>query len=150
MLAIVLTCFLYRYFNILVTDPFYANFTNLGASGRFGPTSLGSHYVGKDHDNMVTVRNGTQFWTVPCTGKYEIKTVGAAGGYDIYGSAARGRGAYMRGEFELNKGDVLKILVGQEGGINSRSQSSGGGGGTFVARLLLLAVEVELKISKRG
>jgi tripartite motif-containing protein 56 len=81
----------------------------------------------------VTVRDGTQYWTVPCTGKYEIKTVGAAGGYDRYGSTARGRGAYMRGEFELNKGDVLKILVGQEGGINSRSQSSGGGGGTFVA-----------------
>ena len=132
-LVLVLTCFLYRYFNILVTDPFYANFTNLGASGRFGPTSLGSHYVGKDHDNMVTVRNGIQYWTVPSTGKYEIKAVGAAGGYDRRGSAARGRGAYMRGEFELNKGDVLKILVGQEGGINSVSQSSGGGGGTFVA-----------------
>ena len=112
---------------------FHAKFTNLGASGRFGPTSLGSYYVRKDHGNMVTVSNGIQYWTVPHTGTYEIKTVGAAGGYDKYGSAARGRGVYMRGEFELNKGDVLKILVGQEGGINSHSQSSGGGGGTFVA-----------------
>ncbi|CAB3983863.1 Hypothetical predicted protein [Paramuricea clavata] len=86
-----------------------------------------------DHGFTCSLTNGIQYWTVPHTGTYEIKTVGAAGEYDTHGSAARGRGAYMRGEFELNKGDVLKILVGQEGGINSASHSSGGGGGTFVA-----------------
>ena len=39
----------------------------------------------------------------------------------------------MSGEFDLNKGDVLKILVGQQGAVNTKSQSSGGGGGSFVA-----------------
>ena len=111
---------------------FFVKFTNLGATGRLGPTSLGSRYLGKDHENMVTVQNGIQFWKVPYSGKYEITAVGAAGGYDKYGSVARGRGAYMGGEFDLSKGDVLKILVGQEGGKNTVRYSSGGGGGTFV------------------
>ncbi|XP_028395675.1 loricrin-like [Dendronephthya gigantea] len=112
---------------------FHANFTSLGATGRLGPSSLGSYYVGKDNDNMVTLKNGIQFWTVSYTGTYEITAVGAAGGYDKYGSTARGRGAYMRGEFTFQKGDVIKILVGQTAPVNSASQSSGGGGGSFVA-----------------
>ncbi|XP_028411498.1 loricrin-like [Dendronephthya gigantea] len=116
-----------------VIDPFHANFTSLGATGRLGPSSLGSYYVGRDNDNMVTLKNGTQFWTVPYTGTYEITAVGAAGGYDKYGSIARGRGAYMRGEFNFEKGDVIKILVGQKAPVNTALSSSGGGGGSFVA-----------------
>ena len=40
----------------------------------------------------------------------------------------------MIGTFRLNKGEVIQVLVGQEGGINKGSYSSGGGGGTFVVR----------------
>ena len=40
----------------------------------------------------------------------------------------------MIGTFRLNKGEVIQVLVGQEGGINKKSDSSGGGGGTFVVR----------------
>ena len=40
----------------------------------------------------------------------------------------------MIGTFRLNKGEVIQVLVGQEGGINKRRYSSGGGGGTFVVR----------------
>ena len=40
----------------------------------------------------------------------------------------------MIGTFSLSKGEIISILVGQEGGINSVSYSSGGGGGTFVVR----------------
>ena len=40
----------------------------------------------------------------------------------------------MKGTFRLLKGETIHILVGQEGGINTQSQSSGGGGGTFVVR----------------
>ena len=73
---------------------------------------------------------------MPYTGKYRIETIGAAGGYDTYRNSAqyRGRGARMIGTFSLSKGETIQILVGQEGGINSRSYSSGGGGGTFVVR----------------
>jgi len=74
---------------------------------------------------------------VPCTGDYQIKAVGAAGGYDNHAKSSqyRGRGARMIGTFSLCKGEIIQILVGQEGGINiNYDYGSGGGGGTFVVR----------------
>ncbi|XP_046862013.1 keratin, type II cytoskeletal 2 epidermal-like isoform X2 [Xenia sp. Carnegie-2017] len=113
---------------------FNANFTNLVATGRQGPTSIGQYYKYQDHVNMVRVLKGIQYWTVPYTGTYEITAVGAQGGYDRSGSTYRGRGAYMRGDFDLKKGEVIKILVGQKALVNTVYQSSGGRGGSFVAR----------------
>ena len=115
---------------------FIAVFTNLGASGRLGPTSLGSYYSGQVHDGQVTLVSGIQQWTVPHTGDYRIEAIGAAGGYDIDSNSRQyqGRGARMKGTFRLLKGEKIQILVGQEGGINTQSQSAGGGGGTFVVR----------------
>ena len=111
-------------------------FSNLNATGRCGPTSLGSYYAGHDHDGQVALSSGIQQWTVPYTGDYRIEAIGAAGGYDllINSSQYRGRGARMIGTFRLNKGEVIQVLVGQEGGINKQWYSSGGGGGTFVVR----------------
>ena len=101
-----------------------------------GPTTLGSHYSGQDHDGQVTVVSGIQRWTVPYTGDYRIEAIGAAGGYDKYSTKGQyqGRGARMIGTFRLTKGEIIQVLVGQEGGVNRNSQSSGGGGGTFVVR----------------
>ena len=115
---------------------FRAVFTNLGASGRKGPTSLGSYYSGQDHDGQVTLASGIQQWTVPYIGDYRIEAIGAAGGYDTSSSRGQyqGRAARMKGTFRLFKGEKIQILVGQEGGINKRGSSSGGGGGTFVVR----------------
>ena len=111
-------------------------FSNLNAIGRYGPTSLGSYYAGHDHDGQVVLSSGIQQWTVPYTGNYRIEAIGAAGGYNrqINSSQYRGRGARMIGTFRLNKGEVIQVLVGQEGGINKKWFSSGGGGGTFVVR----------------
>ena len=104
--------------------------------GRNGPTTLGIHYTGQDHDGQVTLSRGIQQWTVPYSGDYRIEAVGAAGGYDrgYYSFWYRGRGARMIGTFSLSKGEILQILVGQEGGINNYGYGSGGGGGTFVVR----------------
>ena len=73
---------------------------------------------------------------MPYTGDYRIEAIGAAGGYDKRRNSDqyRGRGARMIGTFRLSKGEVIEILVGQEGGINNLYYSSGGGGGTFVVR----------------
>ena len=70
------------------------------------------------------------------TGDYRIEAIGAAGGYDTYSNSAqyRGRGARMIGTFSLSKGETIRILIGQEGGINGVSSTAGGGGGTFVVR----------------
>ncbi|MFS1511544.1 hypothetical protein VQL36_03770 [Chengkuizengella sp. SCS-71B] len=76
-------------------------------------------------NHTSTGSSGTiQTWVVPETGTYTIETWGAEGGR--YG----GRGAYVSGNFELNQGDRLRILVGQAGGYSSSAPS--GGGGTFV------------------
>ena len=89
----------------LTKGPFYfhcsdfnAVFTNLGASGRLGPTSLGSHYTAQDHDGQVTLSSGIQQWTVLHSGKYQIEAIGAAGGY-LRSDDYRGRGARMIGTF---------------------------------------------------
>jgi len=120
---------------------FDATFTNLGASGKDGPMSLGSKYTGQDHDGQVTLSGGIQQWTVPYTGQYRIEAVGATGGHDNYQNSSqyRGRGARMVGTFNLSQGEIIQILVGQEGGIrhdlsSGVSGAGGGGGGTFVVR----------------
>ena len=73
---------------------------------------------------------------MPYTGDYRIEAVGAAGGYGLRSNNGqyRGRGARMIGTFSLSKGEIISILVGQEGGINRVSDSVGGAGGTFVVR----------------
>ncbi|XP_031563240.1 uncharacterized protein LOC116298818 [Actinia tenebrosa] len=120
----------------LFVQGFKAKFTNLGATGRLGPTSIGSHYNCQSHYGQVTLSSGIQIWKVPLTGSYKIEAVGASGGYDNKQNSRlyRGRGARMIGTFQLLEGELIKILVGQEGGINTVSSSSGGGGGSFVVR----------------
>ena len=73
---------------------------------------------------------------MPHTGDYRIEAIGAAGGYDSHPNSAqyRGRGARMIGTFSLIKDEIIRILVGQEGGSKDNDWSSGGGGGTFVVR----------------
>ena len=80
--------------------------------------------------------SGIQQWTVPHTGDYRIEVIGGAGGYGLGSNNGqyRGRGARLRGNFRLSKGETIQILVGQEGSINLNGDSCGGGGGTFVVR----------------
>ncbi|CAH1227430.1 TRIM56 [Branchiostoma lanceolatum] len=112
-----------------------AKFTTLGATGRLGPTTLGNHYRGQDHEHLVTLHDGIQHFTVPGTGTYCIEAAGAAAGWGRFNpKSARGRGAVLRGTFNFKQGETLKILVGQEGAENKHHWSVGGGGGTFVTR----------------
>ncbi|XP_066272983.1 E3 ubiquitin-protein ligase TRIM33-like [Branchiostoma lanceolatum] len=112
-----------------------AKFTTLGTTGRLGPTTLGNHYRGQDHEHLVTLHDGIQHFTVPGTGTYTIEAAGAAAGWGMKNpKSARGRGAIVRGTFNLKQGETLKILVGQEGAGNTKQWGVGGGGGTFVTR----------------
>ncbi|KAI8509539.1 hypothetical protein Bbelb_133870 [Branchiostoma belcheri] len=81
---------------------FKATFTTLGTKGRLGPTDLGQHYSGQDHDGLVTLNNGIQHFTVKHTGTYQIEAAGAAAGWDL-SRPFRGKGALMKGTFQLNK-----------------------------------------------
>jgi antitoxin component YwqK of YwqJK toxin-antitoxin module len=113
------------------------NFTNAGATGRFGPTQaqVNTTYAGSSLEGEVTITTqGIQEWTVPATGTYIIEVWGAQGGTQPefkYG----GRGARMKGNFLLDGGDTLQIAVGQSGlSASSSDGDGGGGGGTFVAK----------------
>ena len=56
----------------------------------------------KNHDQN---KLGLQYLTIPKTGKYSICAVGAG--------KSKFRGAIITGEFNLQRGDVLEVLVGQ-------------------------------------
>jgi parallel beta-helix repeat protein len=105
-------------------------FTNATATGPTGPTQaqVNTAYTSTALAGKVTVVNGIQYWVVPSTALYRLEASGAKG-YGPYG----GRGAFMSGDFQLKKGDTLKILVGQKAPppIGSSNQYAGGGG-TFV------------------
>jgi hypothetical protein len=121
-------------------------FTPAGVTGATGPTlaqvraaySSYSWAQSSSYLNMTT--QGIQLWTVPYTGSYLIKIAGASGG-----TANGYRGGYGRiisTSISLTQGQVIKILVGQAGGVYYVSDTAGypgfqsyigcGGGGTFV------------------
>ncbi|XP_028519255.1 leukocyte tyrosine kinase receptor [Exaiptasia diaphana] len=112
-------------------------FTSLGASGSKGPTNT-TQYSGSNLQGQVQLVKGTQLWTIPQTGKYVIKANGASGGNGTSSGCGRwtkgGRGASITGTFSLQKGNKLKIIVGQQGltQLNFPVAPGGGGGGTFV------------------
>jgi hypothetical protein len=111
------------------------NFTTAGAAGRFGPTQtqINTAYSATNLNGKVTSSNGIQLWTVPATGSYRIEVAGAQGGIATSGIVPTGGlGARMVGEYNLTAGQVLKIVVGQQGQASGDAQGAGGGGGSFV------------------
>lgn len=115
-------------------------FTPGGSTGRTGPslaqartglTGTGTDNWKNDTNYLNTDGNGIILWTAPTAGVYQIDAYGAKGGTSNQGG---GLGARIRGEFNLIRGEVLRILVGQLG-LNASSCGGGsGGGGTFVVR----------------
>ncbi len=113
-------------------DPQVYEFTHCGATGRYGPSQaqINNAYSGTELDGQVTrIGDGTQQWTVPKSGLYTIEAWGAKGG-NGGNSGSGGRGARMYGEFELEEGEVINVMVGQMGQPHTHGGS--GGGGTFV------------------
>lgn len=101
-------------------------FTTCGSSGRTGPSQsqCDSAYSDTSLAGQVNVEgSGIQEWTVPRDGVYRIKAAGSEGS----GSYIM-PGTIVQGEFSLDSGTTLQILVGQKG------SDSGGGGGTYIAR----------------
>jgi hypothetical protein len=117
-----------------------ATFTPGSQTGPSGP-SLATAQAGltitgdqtwKNNTAYFDVVNGIQIWTVAASGTYRITAAGARGGQSTGYGPGGGYGASMRGDFVLNGGDKLKILVGQSGENNY--YDGGGGGGSFVTQ----------------
>jgi len=94
-----------------------------------------------------------QIYIVPESGRYLIEAAGAQGGGNP--AASGGKGARLRGVFQLRAGDIINLVIGQQGlpglnlplpedietlfappesstGIKATSRGGGGGGGTFI------------------
>lgn len=105
--------------------------TSNSRHGRSGPSlgnirnglSGGNSNSWKNDTNYLNESSGICFWTVPQNGTYRITTYGPRGS-NQYSTWFGGYGTQMRGDFDLQSGEVLKILVGQTG-----ADGYGGGGG---------------------
>lgn len=107
-------------------------FTTCGSIGNIGPnqTKVNTAYSGTNLEGKVSITTtGIQEWIVPTTGIYLINAIGASGADSD--RTLDGLGANLKGEFNLTKGDKIKIAVGQQG-IKSSNGYGAGGGGTFV------------------
>jgi hypothetical protein len=117
-----------------------ATFTSNGRTGRIGPNitearaGVGNPEWAAEYLNMTV--NGYQEWSVPDDGNYRIDAYGPKGGGSACHPSGGGRGARASGIFELEKENVLRILVGQRGftasGSSANVNAGGGGGGSFV------------------
>ncbi len=74
--------------------------------------------------------NGVQSFLVPGDGTYQISSYGAVG---VNNNGVFGKGAIMKAQFDLKKGDQLWVLVGQKSVYNGVREWQGGSGGSFVA-----------------
>lgn len=110
----------------------------------------------EQHSKTFEYTGSETVFQAPETGTYHIKALGASGGvgnkYNTsYGSVA-GKGASIESDVELQKGDVLRICVGQQGTGNTGSSrdgaSGGGGGGTFVFQEITSVENSNYDISK--
>ncbi len=140
------------FLSILVSSSLSAQlsyvFTSAGATGSVGPTQgqLNTEYASTNLQGAVTSANGIQIWTVPSSGLYSIEAYGAQGG-----GANGGFGAKVSGEFLLSGGDILHIVVGQQGLTDPASATGvGGGGGSFVVKSPAIAVGDILVIAGGG
>ncbi len=118
-------------------------FTSAGVSGANGPSlaQLRSAYSQRPwatNTSLFNVSGGIQTFAIPVTGRYLIEAYG--GSRCAIDSGGVTNLPVVSAQFDLQKGDVIRILVGQAG-ENVRF-ISGGGGGTYVtsAQLGLLLV----------
>ncbi|XP_072220857.1 ALK tyrosine kinase receptor [Leuresthes tenuis] len=94
-------------------------FHTCGARGPEGPnpSQCLSSYRNSNINVSVGTRGpfkGIQMWRVPETGTYRITAYGAAGGQSVL-ATRRSHGVYIAGDFLLRRGELLHILVGQQG-----------------------------------
>lgn len=98
-------------------------------------------------------------YIIPNTGTYRITVTGAAGRQgNKYGNTsttvAAGKGASIRGDFNLNAGDILYINIGGMGSTTSGTANDGasgaGGGGTFVFKKVSSVTNNNIQFTKNS
>ncbi|XP_043836302.1 leukocyte tyrosine kinase receptor isoform X5 [Dromiciops gliroides] len=125
-------------------------FSTCGASGRRGPTQAQCDGAYAGGNVAVTVGaegslRGVQLWKVPALARYLISAYGAAGGKGAKNHNSRSHGVFISSIFTLRQGELLYILVGQQGGdacpglqsgeLEPLLVAAGGGGRAYLRRL---------------
>ena len=96
-------------------------FTNCEKSGISGPTQEeADNYYKTSNVKVSIIGSGIQKWEVPYNGYYNIEAAGASGGSSCTSNVG-GKGAQYSSIFHLHKGDILYILIGQQGKIPTSS-----------------------------
>ena len=101
-------------------------FTSLGNTGRFGPTSNTYPSVPWTEASYWYIVKGTQYWTAPANGIYQVTVAGAMG---------EASGRIIQGNMSFYEGQVLKLLVGQlpVSALTVDHVTTGGGGCSSVS-----------------
>jgi hypothetical protein len=88
----------------------------------------------KNNTEYLSVVSGIVYWSAPADGTYRVECWGARGGGPCTRQGTNGGlGARMRGDFNFTSGQVLYLVIGQEGIRQTNGWGGGGGGGgTFV------------------
>lgn len=121
----------------LYTMTFPFTFTNMGATGANGPSTITySPIPGNGTAYVLTLTGGIQYWTVPTTRSYSFSIAGAGSTAPTSANAVKtGYGFVQTATYSLTAGTKIAILVGQQGAnFGSFTSSTAGNGGTFVAR----------------
>jgi len=123
----------------LAADPQRDVFLVCGVTTSFSPFAIlqgKRHFSNEVNGVAYTGPAGPpslQRWTVPASATYRITATGAQGASSRLAPAlVGGCGAEIAGDFALQAGDVIEMLVGQKG--TAADTNAGGGGGTFVVK----------------
>jgi ribosomal protein L18 len=111
------------------------NFTPIGATGVSGPTTLAGYsgtYPGVGTSYALAIgsgaRQGMQLWTVPISGNYQITAAGAG---LTTGPTGPSYGIQVTSTYTFTAGEVIVLVVGQQG-LRQGTNGWGGCGGSYV------------------
>jgi len=110
-------------------------FTNMTATSSVGPTTItyGTSTPGYNTAYVMTLTGGIQYWTVSQTKIWNFTVAGAGStAPNATDSIKTAYGVVMTDSYALTAGQIIAILVGQQGLVFPGSTSTSGSGGTFV------------------
>lgn len=106
---------------------FYASYLS-GQLSCGGPNTFNFNYTGTP-----------QTWVVPVdVTTIRIEAIGASGGLSTAVGLSAGGGATIEGEYNVNPGDVVTVLVGQAGGNGDQEAGGGGSSGVYIGPTLYI------------
>ena len=110
------------------------DFSACGKTREIGPNQTeADNCYSSTNLKVKIIGEGIQKWIVPQKGRYLITAAGASGTFTC-DNRAGGAGVKYASLFNLNKNDILYILVGQQGYSSIMNIGGSGGGASYVVK----------------